>query len=293
MNGAKKLTRPIESEARHSRLNCGTSTSAPARNVSTIPANEPTKLSQLGTTRWKALPTTTPRKSSINATETPISTETVEASTIVPARSAAIAMSLTGLYLPSLVEAIGSVRAVNRGPHPESTTDIEPLADLPATPPRRGSADDQREVGRREQEADPLGAAPAGHRERRADAVHRDEAELAGRVGVAAAGDQHRAEPADARRRRRSRLTNGSSGCTGVPGAVGGDRALVGERRALGLAERVAVAGACAGRRRARGRASASGPGSGAGSRGAGSPCRPARTGKAFRQSRSASPRPR
>ena len=49
--------------------------------------------SQLGTSRLNALPTTTPAKSSINATETPTSIETIEASRIVAARTAATAKS--------------------------------------------------------------------------------------------------------------------------------------------------------------------------------------------------------
>jgi hypothetical protein len=54
-----------------------------------------------------------PAASSISATEIPISTETVDATRTVPARSAATAMSLMLLYLlrvvsRQLVEAIGS-----------------------------------------------------------------------------------------------------------------------------------------------------------------------------------------
>jgi Kef-type K+ transport system membrane component KefB len=41
-------TAPIDMLARHSRRNRGTSTSAPARNVSTIPAKEPRNESQFG-----------------------------------------------------------------------------------------------------------------------------------------------------------------------------------------------------------------------------------------------------
>src|SRR5207244_4444028 len=115
----KKLTRPIATDALHSRLNCGTSTSAPAWNVRTIPANEPRKPSQPGTSTWKALPTITPASSSISATESPTSTLIVDATRIVPARSAATAMSLN-LYLletaVQLVEAIGGSTAVGRGP---------------------------------------------------------------------------------------------------------------------------------------------------------------------------------
>ena len=59
-----------------------------------MPANEPMKLSQLGTSRFSALPTTTPAKSSISATEIPTSTDTIDASRIVAASTAATAMSL-------------------------------------------------------------------------------------------------------------------------------------------------------------------------------------------------------
>jgi hypothetical protein len=76
-------------------LNWGTSTSAPARKVSTIPAKVPTNVSQSGTARSKALPTTTPSASSIKATEMPISTEIVDAARIAAARIAATASSLT------------------------------------------------------------------------------------------------------------------------------------------------------------------------------------------------------
>src|SRR5262249_51065200 len=74
-NEAANETRPIETDARHSRLNCGTSTSAPARNVSTTPANVPMNASQPGTSRSSAFPRTNPAKSSISATERPASTD--------------------------------------------------------------------------------------------------------------------------------------------------------------------------------------------------------------------------
>ena len=54
--------------------------------------------------------------------------------------------------------------------------------------------------------------AAAGHLERRAEAVGRDEAELPGRDRVAAAGDEHRAEPVRARAGRPAQSANGSSG---------------------------------------------------------------------------------
>src|SRR6266508_1613273 len=93
--GAAKDTLPSKSDAFHSRLNCGTSTSAPARNVKTIPAKVPMKASQSGTPVSKALPTTTPSASSISATEIPSSTEIVDAARIAAARITATASSLT------------------------------------------------------------------------------------------------------------------------------------------------------------------------------------------------------
>src|SRR5438128_11055389 len=65
--------------------------------------------------------TVSPASSSISATEGPTSTLIVEATRIVPASSAAIAMSLNLYLLESglqLVEAIGSSTAVGREPHP-------------------------------------------------------------------------------------------------------------------------------------------------------------------------------
>ena len=59
-----------------------------------MPANEPMKLSQSGTSSPKRFPTRAPRKSSISATEKPTSTEIIEATRIVAARTAAIAMLL-------------------------------------------------------------------------------------------------------------------------------------------------------------------------------------------------------
>jgi hypothetical protein len=94
-NGAANETAPSASDAFHSRLNWGTSTSAPARNVSTMPAKVPMKVSQSGTDRSTALPTTTPNVSSTRATEMPISTEIVEAARIATAKTTATASSLT------------------------------------------------------------------------------------------------------------------------------------------------------------------------------------------------------
>ena len=119
-NGARNETAPIAMLARHSRRNWGTSTSAPARNVRTTPANEPTNASQSGTVTVKTLPTTTPAASSIRATESPISTETVLAIRIVTASTAASASSLTappsGHGLPG-GRGHQPVRAVRREPH--------------------------------------------------------------------------------------------------------------------------------------------------------------------------------
>src|SRR5262249_41810470 len=78
-NGAPKETSPIDNDAFHSRRNCGTSTSAPARKVSPTPAKEPRNANQPGTVSEKAFPTTNPAASSISATENPISTETIDA----------------------------------------------------------------------------------------------------------------------------------------------------------------------------------------------------------------------
>src|SRR5438477_1443614 len=94
-NGPKNETVPIETLIRRSRRNCGTSTSAPARNVSTMPANEPMNESQSGIVGWNALPTTTPAASSIRATDSPTSMLIVLATRIVPPRTAASANSLT------------------------------------------------------------------------------------------------------------------------------------------------------------------------------------------------------
>ena len=58
-------------DAFHSRRNWGTSTSAPARKVSTMPAKAPMKLSHEGMSIENALPTTKPPNSSISATEMP------------------------------------------------------------------------------------------------------------------------------------------------------------------------------------------------------------------------------
>ena len=82
-----------------------------------------------------------------------------------------------------------------------------PDRDLP-----RVRLDDEREVGRREQEADPLGAASAGHRERRAEAVHRHEARAAGRRERRGSRRSAPGRAGSAPGRRRSSERNGSSG---------------------------------------------------------------------------------
>jgi hypothetical protein len=64
-----------------------------------LAANEQMKLRHDGTVRMNALPTTIPANNSISATEIPISRLIIDATRIVPARSAATAMSLTVLYL--------------------------------------------------------------------------------------------------------------------------------------------------------------------------------------------------
>src|SRR5215203_3451755 len=60
---------------------------------------------------------------------------------------------------------------------------------------RSTSADDEREVRRREQERDPLRARAAGHREGGRHRMDGNESELARSGRVAAAGDQDRPEP--------------------------------------------------------------------------------------------------
>jgi hypothetical protein len=94
-NGAANDTVPMARLARHSRLSWGTCTSVPARNVSTMPANDPMNESQSGIETVNAFPTATPAASSISATDRPSSIETVLASRIVAARTVASARSLT------------------------------------------------------------------------------------------------------------------------------------------------------------------------------------------------------
>ena len=155
------------------------------------------------------------------------------------------------------------------------------------------AADDEREVRRREQEADPLGAACRGPCRARRRRCAPGRSRAGGRPPRRGSRRRARCRAGSRRRRRRSRRGTARAG---APCARRGTRrapraSAVGG--ALGLAERPRGRAPCAGRRRARGTASASARGSGAGSRAAGSPCRRSRTGNAFRQRRSASPSPR
>jgi len=93
--GAPNDTSPIEALALHSRRSCGTSTSAPARNVRTTPAKEPMNVSQSGTVTVNTLPTITPPASSSSAADSAISTETMLAIRMAVASSSARARSLT------------------------------------------------------------------------------------------------------------------------------------------------------------------------------------------------------
>jgi len=77
----------------HSRRSSFRSTSAPARNVSTMPAKPPMKSIQGVGRRPKTFAPTTPRPISMIATEMPISTETIEATRIRAARIVAVARS--------------------------------------------------------------------------------------------------------------------------------------------------------------------------------------------------------
>ena len=81
---------PIVIEApKRSRKSSG-STSAPARNVSTTEAKPAMNDSQLALgSRLKTLPSPTPSASSTSATEMPVSTETMLASSAAPPRIAA------------------------------------------------------------------------------------------------------------------------------------------------------------------------------------------------------------
>ena len=89
-NGPANETTPIAIDApKRSRKSSG-STSAPARKVSTTEAKLAMKASQLAFgSRSKALPRATPSASSTSATEMPISTETMLASSTAAARMAA------------------------------------------------------------------------------------------------------------------------------------------------------------------------------------------------------------
>src|SRR5713101_4930081 len=80
--------------------------------------------------------------------------------------------------LRQLVEAIGSGERLTGGLTPFSVSILTCFA-----------ADEQREVGRREQEADPFGPTAACHAERGADSMDGHKAELARSRRIAAAGD--------------------------------------------------------------------------------------------------------
>src|SRR6185312_1123632 len=80
--GPAKDTSPMLTEAPKRSLKSSGSTSAPARNVRTIDANDAMNASHgVFGSRWNRLPATTPSPSSSRATEIPSSTETMLAST--------------------------------------------------------------------------------------------------------------------------------------------------------------------------------------------------------------------
>ena len=83
--------------------------------------------------------------------------------------------------------------------------------------------------------------AAVGHLQRGRKAAGGDEAELARGDRVAAAGDDHRAEPAERGRAPRP-VGEGRQRVASPPVAVLGDRALVGEGRVLGADELLRVA---------------------------------------------------
>jgi hypothetical protein len=99
-------------------------------------------------------------------------------------------------------------------------------------------ADSQREVGRREQEADARRTLrpPARHRQRRSDAVRRDEAQLSGGAVIARPGDDHMAKPAECRPATVP-VHEGQQRMDGAPGAVGLERARIGSGETFGFRE--------------------------------------------------------
>ena len=118
-------------------------------------------------------------------------------------------------------------------PHEQAVPEPRTTACVSETqsPLARG-ADLEREVRRREEEADARLAAGAAvrHLERARDPVRRHEAERPRRLVVAAAGDDDGAEPVE---RRRAAVPVGvrQERMAGAPGAVGVERARVGGRR--------------------------------------------------------------
>ncbi len=78
-NGSRNESPPMRTDPLSFRRNSDGSTSAPARNVSTMPANEARKSIHGVEVTPKAFPVTTPKAISMIATESPISTLTIEA----------------------------------------------------------------------------------------------------------------------------------------------------------------------------------------------------------------------
>ena len=133
--------------------------------------------------------------------------------------------------------------------------------------------------------------APACHLQRRVHAVDRDEAELPRRHRVAAARDEHRAEP-DERGLARRPVREREQRVAGAAFAVRGERAGVLGAAAARRRGAPRARGRSASRRRTCGRAAASGGGSGARSGCTRIAVPPSTTGNESRQSLSARPRP-
>ena len=81
---------------------------------------------------------------------------------------------------------------------------------------------------------------PAGHRQRGPDAVCRDEAELPGRAVIAAAGDDHMAEPSKCGLAAVP-VNEGQQWMDGASGAIGLERARVRGGGTFGFGERGVV----------------------------------------------------
>ena len=95
-NGPTNDTTPIASDAPSRSRKSSGSTSAPARKVSTIDANDATNTNHgVLASRSNRLPTTTPSPSSSSATEIPTSTETMLASSTTADSTAASPTALT------------------------------------------------------------------------------------------------------------------------------------------------------------------------------------------------------